>query len=176
MPDYQKGKIYRIVCNETGEQYIGSTTQTLAQRLGQHKSKSSSKQYTSWQIIERMNYEIVLIEECPCENKNQLGRQERHFIENMECVNKNIPTRTDVEWQKANPEKCTEKRRKWQKANPEKCCESASNWRKANPEKYTEYNRNWRKANTEKIAEYKRKYYERKKLEKELIGKDSPCG
>ncbi len=35
--DYKNSKIYRIVCNETGETYIGSTTQTLTKRLSKHK-------------------------------------------------------------------------------------------------------------------------------------------
>ena len=37
MPDYSKGKIYRIVCNTTGKVYIGSTSQDyLSQRLRKH--------------------------------------------------------------------------------------------------------------------------------------------
>jgi hypothetical protein len=153
MPDYQTSKIYRIVCNETGEQYIGSTTQTLAQRLAQHKCKTSNCK--SKKIIERMNYEIVLIEEYPCENKEQLGRRERYFIETMDCVNKYIPTRTTREWRKANPERALEVRK----------------WQKANPDKYAESQRKWKKANREKVVEYQRRYYERKKL-----GNESPCG
>ena len=34
MPDYSKGKIYKIVCNVTGLVYVGSTCEpTLARRL-----------------------------------------------------------------------------------------------------------------------------------------------
>ena len=33
MPDYQKGKIYKIISNETDDVYIGSTTQSLSLRL-----------------------------------------------------------------------------------------------------------------------------------------------
>jgi hypothetical protein len=36
--DYSKGKIYKIVCNITGLIYIGSTSQSLIQRLQDHKS------------------------------------------------------------------------------------------------------------------------------------------
>mmetsp|Transcript_32665 Transcript_32665/g.38319 ORF Transcript_32665/g.38319 Transcript_32665/m.38319 type:complete len:103 (+) Transcript_32665:95-403(+) len=39
MVNYKNGKIYKIVCNETNEIYIGSTTQTLTDRLCQHVSK-----------------------------------------------------------------------------------------------------------------------------------------
>ena len=37
MIDYSKGKIYKIVCNNTGLIYIGSTCEpTLARRLAKH--------------------------------------------------------------------------------------------------------------------------------------------
>ena len=35
--DYKNSKIYRIVCNTTNKQYIGSTTQPLFKRLSKHK-------------------------------------------------------------------------------------------------------------------------------------------
>ena len=56
---YKNGKIYRIVCNITGEQYIGSTCKTLKQRLQQHKSsykcyKDGKGHYvTSYKILEK---------------------------------------------------------------------------------------------------------------------------
>lgn len=167
MPNYSNGKIYRIVCNETGEQYIGSTTQSLAQRLACHKCKQTCK---SKQIIERGNYEMVLIEECPCENKEQLGRRERHYIETMECINANIPTRTLKEYREANREKIAE----YREANREKYLEWQRAYNEANREKHAEYHRTWREANREKrveyrvanrekIAEYNRAYREAKK-------------
>ena len=38
MVNYQNAKIYRIVCNVTGKQYIGSTVSNLSTRLSQHKN------------------------------------------------------------------------------------------------------------------------------------------
>ena len=149
MPNYQNGKIYRIVCNETGEQYIGSTTQTLAQRLTQHKYY---KNCNSTQIIERGNYAIVLIEDCPCANKEQLERRERYFIENMECVNYIIPTRTKKEYHQTYRERRLEGFRKYAQENREII---------------TERRRKYAEDNHEIIAERRRKYYQRKKLEKQ---------
>jgi hypothetical protein len=52
MPNYANGKIYKIVCNITGEQYIGATTQKLSQRLTCHVSKKNTdKKYKSKEII-----------------------------------------------------------------------------------------------------------------------------
>ena len=42
---YQEGKIYKIVCNITGEVYYGSTIEKyLSSRLAKHKNK---KEYNS---------------------------------------------------------------------------------------------------------------------------------
>ena len=44
MPDYSKGKIYTIRCfNDDTKIYVGSTTQTLSKRFGDHKSHSKDK-------------------------------------------------------------------------------------------------------------------------------------
>jgi len=61
---YKNGKIYRIVCNQTGLQYIGSTCKTLKQRLQQHKTsfkgyKDGKGNYiTSFKILEKNNKSI----------------------------------------------------------------------------------------------------------------------
>lgn len=118
--DYKNSKIYRIVCNETGETYIGSTTQPLTKRLSKHKENFKyflqgkySANLASFPIIERGNYDIVLIEEFPCENKSQLHARERYYIETCICVNKNIPSRTKQEYYIDNKDVILEKRHKY---------------------------------------------------------------
>lgn len=99
MPNYQNGKIYKIVCNITGEQYIGSTTQALCVRKGSHKADSTKviQKCAVSTIILRGDYDIVLIENYLCNNKEELHKRERYHIENTECINKRIPTRTPKE-------------------------------------------------------------------------------
>ena len=104
MVNYKDGKIYQLVCNTSGNQYIGSTTQSLSQRLGGHKATYNSyiggksiRPISAFSILAENNFEMILIEEFPCENKNQLERRERHFIETMECVNKVKPAQTREE-------------------------------------------------------------------------------
>jgi hypothetical protein len=93
MPDYSNAKIYRIVCEETGEVYIGSTTSPLNLRYNNHKCEAymENKFCVSRQIIHRGKHRIELIEEYPCENKQQLLWRERHFIDQTECINKIVP-------------------------------------------------------------------------------------
>ena len=92
--DYANGKIYKIVCNITGEVYIGSTTTALSKRLSIHKSK---KNCSSKQIIDRGDYVIVLIEAIPCENKSELFKRERYHYDLIPNINRNRPFITDEE-------------------------------------------------------------------------------
>ena len=55
------GLVYCITCNETNENYIGSTTMTLKQRMTQHKSIKQSSGARS--IIDRNNYKVIILED-----------------------------------------------------------------------------------------------------------------
>jgi hypothetical protein len=103
MVDYKNGKIYKIV--GSGMTYYGSTCEpTLARRLTGHRS--NFKQYKLgrcsktmvFDIIELEVYDIILVELCSCESKDELHAIERHYIENNECINKTVPGRTDREY------------------------------------------------------------------------------
>ena len=45
------------------------------------------------------------MEECNVQTKDQLHQRERKYIEELECVNKVLPTRTKKEWRQDNREK-----------------------------------------------------------------------
>ena len=148
MPDYSKSKIYEIVCRITGEKYIGSTTVLLCQRLAHHRDfKTSHCSCISRQIIERGDYYINLIEEYPCENKEQLLKKEREWYDKLECINKNKPY--------SSKEELIERKKKYDK----KYCED-------NKEKIAEQKKKNYEINKEKIAEQRKKYYEAKKQNK----------
>jgi hypothetical protein len=112
--DYSKGKIYKIDCNITGEVYIDSTTKpTLAKRLTRYKMsfkkwKRGATKYKVYlfQILERENYSIYLIENYSCKNKDELFSREGHFIKEYKndgnCVNKQITGRSLKEYYQDN--------------------------------------------------------------------------
>ena len=92
--NYQQGKIYKIVCNTTGLVYVGSTCEPyLSRRLSNHvsnyKAYLKGKNYytSSFSIIEKGNYEILLMEYYPCQSSDELRMRERYHIESLECVN-----------------------------------------------------------------------------------------
>ena len=170
MPDYKKGKIYRIICNITGKIYIGSTIETLARRLSGHrrsyklfKEGQKYKKYfvTSFQIIEQGEFDIVLIENYPCESKVELHRRERFFIESLECVNKNIPTRTPAEYRLDNKDALKEKAKQYQQDNKDDIMERRKQWRIDNMDKTKQYridNRDKTKQYTIDNKETKKQY------------------
>ena len=106
---YANAKIYRMVCGELT--YYGSTTQSLAERKAKHKAsyrcwkKGVGKNYTtSFMLYEIGDPVIVLVEDCPCERKEQVHARERYYIENNECVNKFVTGRQPHEFPSNQPE------------------------------------------------------------------------
>ena len=85
MPDYNKGKIYKIVCGNLT--YIGATTRPLCERFAEHKRHSDSRSHL---LFLNGEPEIVLIENYPCKNKEELNAREYFHIQNTECVNRKV--------------------------------------------------------------------------------------
>jgi len=134
MPDYQQGKIYRLVSNKTEDVYYGSTTRSLTHRRNQHKNKpdcSSHKMFTDDAIVT-----IVLVEYFPCDTKMELNARELFFIENNPCINMIKPFITQIPY--LNEDRTRNK-------------EHQKEYREANKEHHKEY----REANKEHIKEYR---------------------
>jgi len=169
MPDYSKSKIYKIVCNITGLIYIGSTTKNLFGKIQDHKYdykyylniKSYSHWLTSFEIIEKNNYDIILVEDFPCERKEQLHARERYWIENTECVNKVIPTRTKKEYWEDNKQKIAQQRKNHYEDNKETINKKHKEYCLKNKEKRKEKRKEYDLKNKEKIKEYYEKNKER---------------
>ena len=95
MIEYSKGKIYKIGCHATNEIYIGSTIAPLYKRLCGHKKQTPGHATQSKLLLEKGNCDIILIEDYPCERKEQLHARERYWVEDLEnVINKLHPTRT----------------------------------------------------------------------------------
>jgi len=101
MPNYQLGKIYKIIDNTTGKVYYGSTIEpTLAKRLAKHTASFKSYKQgksdicRSYELFENGDYTIILVELFPCDSRDELLMRERFYIDNNECVNKKRPITT----------------------------------------------------------------------------------
>jgi len=143
MPDYKKGKIYELVCRITGEKYVGSTIDSLSRRLVKHRSLKQNET-CSRQIIERGDYYINLLEDCPCENKEQLRKKEREWYDKIEggCINRQRPYITKEEHIQRNSD-------------------YSKKYREENNYKVNALTKKWKDENKEKVAEYQKKYWEK---------------
>ena len=121
--DYSKGKIYRLNCADLV--YIGSTTQALSQRMTQHRRdykcwvNGKDHYISSFDLFKLGDPFITLIEDYPCDRKEQLLARERFHIEKNDCVNKQIPGRTDVEYREDNKEAILGKKKEYYDLNKE---------------------------------------------------------
>ena len=161
MPDYQLGKIYKIVDNTNGNIYVGSTCEpTLARRLSKHvsdykcwKKGIKPSKSTSVNIIANGNYDILLIEEYPCETKDQLHAKEGFYIKQLECINKCIMTRTMNEWRADNENEIKEYNKNYRKENINIILEKEKKYRNENKEEIKQRCKHWRLKNADKISE-----------------------
>ena len=104
MVNYRNGKIYCIRSLSRPDLiYIGSTCNTLSKRFSQHKQKSNP--LSRKQVIDIGDSYTELLEDVPCDNKNQLIRREGQLIRSMDCVNKSVAGRTRQEWENDNRER-----------------------------------------------------------------------
>ena len=86
MPDYKNGKIYKIVNTVNDKVYIGSTTRTLAQRMGDHRKCAKgdrSRFYKAMRWHGVANFRIELIRNVSCSNVIELEKKEYSIVNRM---------------------------------------------------------------------------------------------
>lgn len=122
MPDYQKGKIYKIISDHTEKCYVGSTCQTLPNRMKSHRS--DIKGTTASQIMCFDDARAELIEDFSCHTRKELLTRETHWMRELNCVNQIKPIITDEErkanakqYRIDNKEYIAEEKKKWHAAN-----------------------------------------------------------
>ena len=189
--DYSRGKIYKIVDNTNDKCYIGSTCEpTLAKRLSKHVD--DYKRYltqnfhyiTSFEVLKNGDYNIVLIENYPCNSKDELFSRERYWTNAIDCVNKIknqglFITLGEVEYNKQYREKNNVRLKEQQKQcyyeNKVERLKNVNDYRKSHKEIIEEKKRIYYINNKERLDQKNRGYYEINK-EKLLEKFQCPCG
>ena len=172
MVNYQKSAIYKLCCKDASitDEYIGSTT-NKNRRKQQHKENSNGQNinkcnYPVYQFIRENggfeNWDMIILEEYPCESKIQLCQREREWIEKMKpTLNRKTPIITEEEKLERNrqsslsrsrTDEYKEKRKEYEKTEKRK-------------EYKKEYNKEYKKEyNKECYKEYYKQYYQQKKI------------
>jgi hypothetical protein len=121
--------IYKIVDNETGETYYGSSYNI---RLRQATHKVNTNHCVSRHIIKRNNYEFITIEEHTNISQWDLLEIEANYIMNNKCINTQVPHRTDAQYHQDNKEHIKEAHIKYVENNREHITEYKHNWYEEN--------------------------------------------
>ena len=146
MRDYSKAKIYKLINDDLPDKvYYGSTIQKyLCNRLTTHKRDSKKETMTSSELFKTGKVKIILVENYPCNSKEELYKRERFYIENNECINKVIPTRTRKEHYQDNKEEIIKKCKEWREKNKEKYKKYMSDRYLKNKDKIKDYVKQWK--------------------------------
>ncbi len=153
-PNFQNGKVYAIRSHQTQQIYIGSTTQPLSVRFGEHKRMYCS----SKEIMKFSDCYIELLEEFPCANKMQLNRREGDLIRTMDCVNKNIAGRTSTEYRDENKQEILEYHKQFYKDNKQDILEKCKQYYQENKNEKIEQSKQYYQDNKQEIKEKKKQY------------------
>ena len=138
MPDYQKGKIYKLWSPQGTEEeiYIGSTCDELRKRKNHHKNTNFCNSRILFEKYDDIRIEVL--EEYPCNNKNELIKKEGEYIRNNKCLNSHIPTRTAKEWYNDNKNYVKEYKKIYQQINKEELAKKQKNYKDKNKEFFRE--------------------------------------
>ena len=147
MNKYQFGVSYKITSNKNTETYIGSTTMDIETRLIKHKCDAKqrphlSKFFTFMNEHGRDDFDIDIVEEYPCETKEQLEKREGEIIREMGTLNQRKAGRTRKEYKQEFAEYlkvfARENKKKWRTENREHYVEKERGYKKTYREKYKE--------------------------------------
>ena len=182
MPNYSNSVIYIIKPNEEdyneNDVYYGSTTD-FVNRIRQHKYdyneyKITQFKYFSYFILYDKygidNCITEIIEEYPCNTKEELLLCERYYIEKYPCINVQIPITTNdekkeyqIEYYNKHNREILQKKKEYYVENIEKINKYKEENKEIIKEKDKTRQAEYRKNNPETIAKTKKKYQEKNK-------------
>ena len=160
---YENGKIYRLVFENLV--YVGSTFLKLNIRFSKHKSNYKSfcsgkikYRCASTVLFEKGEVEIILIEDFPCKNKDELEIREEYWRQ-IEMTKKGIIC--------VNEKKCFQ--------TTEEILEYQKEYYEQNREKFLEQRKEYQKKNRDEISQQKKEWYEKNKDEILQKRKEKVC-
>ena len=141
MSKYSNGKIYKILNSIDNEVYVGSTIEPLCKRMWKHRFSSKTRShYMLYQHMSKLGKEhfyIELIENYPCNNKEELEAKEGQWIRQIGTLNDKIAGRS---------------KKQWGIDNHERRMEQAKQYRDAHKEERKEYDKKRYEQNKEEIS------------------------
>ena len=170
MPGYANGKIYKILNNCTDDIYIGSTTQMLCQRMRKHRNNSKYDSYQNIPLYKCFRehgidiFYIELIENYPCESKEELTAKEGQYIRELKpSLNKVVIGRTRQEWKQDNAEHIKIHQQNYRDNNKDIIRERQQQYREHNADSLKDKKKAYSAKNKDLLNEKGKAYYEQHK-------------
>ena len=145
-----KGKIYKLVDVGYNKCYIGSTVESLSNRIAKHRysykmwcSGKRTIKITAFDMFDEFgvdNIKIEEIEKYPCKDKAELEAREGYFIKNSDCVNKTVAGRTKQQWMEDNKENIKRNNKIYYQNKRDTLLVKSNTYYQENKEKRKEYN------------------------------------
>ena len=158
--DFSKGKIYLVKSLLSPEVYVGSTVQSLDERMIHHRNdyKNNIILGKNKDIVKNIDdWSIELYEKYPCKNITELRRREGEIITLIGTLNKNIAGRTKEEYYKKHEVKLKADQKIYRDNHVEDRIEYSKqyNLKDGIKEKRTQQRRDSRARNKEKLIKQK---------------------
>ena len=142
------GRIFKIVSSETDDVYVGSTTQTLKERFGQHRSyynnylNGKSKYVSSSAIMKYVDARIELLHEALFESIADLHRLEGQYMQTTDnCINRYIAGRSSRQYRLDNADVLLQQKKIYRARDPEKWKQYIKEYQDNNKDKIRERNK-----------------------------------
>ena len=172
--DYAKGKVYCVRNTVNDDIYIGSTCQSLSQRMAQHRLDKGRERSKNRRIYKMMNevdddnvFYIELIEDYPCENLYQLRKRQGELIREINPqLNMQVECRNKKEYYEDNKQYILSRNKGYYEENKDYFNEWKRSHYEENKERINEQRKTYRDSNKQKTHEKQREWYENNKEEK----------
>ena len=161
MTNYKNGRIYKILNTIDDNVYVGSTTEALCKRMWKHKWDVKNNRFITRPLYVKAkeygfeNFYIELIENYPCECKEELVAREGYWIRQIGTLNAIVAGRTPKEYYEENKQQLQTKSNEYYYANREEQLRKSSEWRKLNKDLIKQTMKTYRENNQEKLFNYR---------------------
>ena len=146
--------------------FIGSTAEpNLSYRMCKHRydyknweNKKRPVYVSSYEILKFEDAKIILIEDFPCDNRDQLRAREQYWLDEFKsiCINRQ---KADTGIRATTPEEADKLRKKqYYQENKEKIKVSTKEYYEKNAVEIYEKKKIYNEKNAEKMAEYKKNW------------------
>jgi hypothetical protein len=145
-----------------------STVQKLCKRMDKHRrdfkywKDDNKRKIMCFELFEKYgieNCKIYLVELYPCKSREELEAREGYYIRNYDCVNKNIPGRTNKEYYYYNKDKILVSCKKYYNDNKDEILEYCKKYYNNNKDEILEYRKKYREKNDDTIKTKKNEKY-----------------